>query len=78
MYERSDGRQCCGTVTIFYGYGSSSDFRQVTVPVPVPYLDHKKQFSNTNVGKNLVFLHSKLFYKEKIDSSKFHQIYGGE
>jgi hypothetical protein len=25
--------QCCGTITIFYGSGSGSDFRQVTVPV---------------------------------------------
>jgi hypothetical protein len=30
--------QCCGTVTIYYGSGSSSgsDFRKVMVPVPVP------------------------------------------
>jgi hypothetical protein len=49
--------QCCGTVTIYYGSGSGSNFRKVMVPVPVPtfekvtvpvsvpapYLDHKKQ-----------------------------------
>ncbi len=43
--------QCCGTVTIFFGsgsdllksYGSGSDFCQDTVPVPVPYKDHKNQ-----------------------------------
>ncbi len=28
-------QQCCGTVTIFYGSGSGSDFWKVTVPVPV-------------------------------------------
>ncbi len=28
--------QCCGTVTIFYGSGSGSDFWKVMVPVPVP------------------------------------------
>ncbi len=29
-------RQCCGTVTIYYGSGSGSDFWKVMVPVPVP------------------------------------------
>jgi hypothetical protein len=35
--------QYCGTLTIFYV--SDSDFIQVmvTVPVPAPYIDHKKQ-----------------------------------
>ncbi len=33
--------QCCGTVAIYYGSGS--DFCQVMVPAPAPYLDHKKQ-----------------------------------
>jgi hypothetical protein len=28
--------QCCGTVTIFYGSGSGSDFWKVMVPAPVP------------------------------------------
>ncbi len=28
--------QCCGTLTIFYGSGSGSDFWKVMVPVPVP------------------------------------------
>ncbi len=39
---------------------SGSDFWQVTVLVPAlaPYLDHK-------MHKNLVFLHCKLFYKER-------------
>jgi hypothetical protein len=45
-------QQCCGTVTIFYGSGS--DFWQVPVPVPAPYLDHKKQFL-----KNLEICYSK-------------------
>jgi hypothetical protein len=41
-------------------------FEEVTVPVPVPapYLRHKKQ----------IFLFSKLFYKEKVH--KYQQIYG--
>jgi hypothetical protein len=58
--------QCCGTVAIFYG--SVSDFWQVTVPIPVPapYLDHKKHSLKNS------FLHSKLFYKGKI--YKFYQI----
>jgi hypothetical protein len=46
--------QCCGTVTVFYGsgsvsdlsYSSGSDSRQVTIPVPDLYLNHKKQVSN--------------------------------
>jgi hypothetical protein len=33
--------QRCGTVTIYYGSGSN--FSKVMVPVPAPYLDHKKQ-----------------------------------
>ncbi len=35
-------RQCCGTVTIFYGSGSGSDFWKVMVPVPVPVLTFEK------------------------------------
>jgi hypothetical protein len=33
-----------------YGSGSGSYFRKVTVqvPVPAPYLDHKKQIFGTN------------------------------
>jgi hypothetical protein len=31
--------QRCGTVTIFYGSGSGSDFRKVTVLVLVPIFD---------------------------------------
>jgi hypothetical protein len=38
-------------------------FEKVTVPVPAPYLHHKK----------LIFLLSKLFYKEKVH--KYQQIY---
>ncbi len=33
-HQRGGGGQCCGTVTIFYGFGSSSDFWQVSVPLP--------------------------------------------
>jgi hypothetical protein len=32
------------------------------------YLDHKKQISKNNLEKNLAFLQSKLFYKEKLIS----------
>jgi hypothetical protein len=48
---------------------------KVTVPVPAPYLDHKKLIFQKNFGKLLVFLHtgSKLFYKEK--NYKFQQIF---
>jgi hypothetical protein len=34
--------QCCGTVTIYYGSGSGSDFWKVMVPVPVPVLTFEK------------------------------------
>jgi hypothetical protein len=54
-----------------YSSGSGSIFWQVTVTVPVPYVDHKKQFKTKIWPKNLVFVHSKLFYKEKIE--KCHQ-----
>ncbi len=72
-------RQCCGTVTIFYGSGS--DFWKdivpvptfekvmVQVPVPAPYLYHKKQIF---LKKFVSFLHIKLFYKEK--DYKYQQI----
>jgi hypothetical protein len=46
-----------------------STFEKVTVPVPVPapYLDHKKQIKKKkNFGIFLYFLLSKLFYKEKV------------
>ena len=51
-------------------------FEKVTVPVPVPapYLDHKKQIFKKKIWTFLDFLHSKLFYKEKVH--KFQQIYG--
>jgi hypothetical protein len=68
-------QQCCDTVTIFSG----SDFWKVTVPdptvdklrfrlrfvpVPAPYVDHKKQIFQKILEKNLAFLHCKLFCKE--------------
>ncbi len=46
-------------------------FEKVTVPVPAPYLDHKKQIKK-NVGIFFYFLLSKLFYKEKVH--EFQQI----
>jgi hypothetical protein len=53
-------------------------FEKVTVPVPVPvpapYLVHKRQIFNKNVGIFFYFLLSKLFYKEKVH--EFQQIYG--
>jgi hypothetical protein len=49
-------------------------FEKVTVPVPAPYLDHKKQLKKKNVEIFFVFLLSKLFYKEKVH--EFQQIYG--
>jgi hypothetical protein len=36
LHQQRSIKQCCGTVTIFYGTGSGSDFRQVTVPVQAP------------------------------------------
>jgi hypothetical protein len=51
-------------------------FEKVTVPVPVPapYVDHKKQIFKKNFGIFFYFLLSKLFYKEKVH--EFQQIYG--
>ena len=53
-------------------------FEKVTVPVPVPvpapYLDHKKQIFQKNLGIFFYFLLSKLFYKERVH--EFQQIYG--
>jgi hypothetical protein len=45
----------------------------VMVPVPAPYLQHKKQIFQKNVGVFFAFLHIKLFYKEKmfINFNKF-------
>ncbi len=42
------------------------------VPVPAPYLDHKKQIFQKKFWNFFAFLHSKLFYKEKV--YKFQQI----
>ncbi len=49
-------------------------FEKVTVPVPAPYLDHKKQIKKKKFGIFFDFLLSKLFYKEKVHG--FQQIYG--
>ncbi len=51
-------------------------FEKVTVPVPVPapYLDHKKQIFQQNFGSFFEFLLSKLFHKEKV--YRFQQIHG--
>ncbi len=49
-------------------------FEKVTVPVPAPYPDHKKQNFKKNFGNFSDFLPSKLFYKEKVH--EFQQIYG--
>jgi hypothetical protein len=49
-------------------------FEKVTVPVPAPYLDLKKQIFKKNFGIFFDFLLSKLFYKEKV--REFQQIYG--
>ncbi len=51
-------------------YGSGSYFWKVTVPVPAPYLYHKKPIFRK---KFVSSLHSKLFYKEK--DYKYQQIY---
>jgi hypothetical protein len=45
-------------------YGSGSYFSKVTVPVPAPNLYQKKQIF---LKKFVSFLHSKVFYKEKIN-----------
>jgi hypothetical protein len=49
-------------------------FEKVTVPVPAPYLDQKKQIFQKSFENIFDFLLSKLFYKEKVH--KFQQIYG--
>ncbi len=49
-------------------------FEKVTVPVPAPYLDHKKQIFKHNFGNFFDFFLTKLFYKEKVH--EFQQIYG--
>ncbi len=49
-------------------------FEKVMVPVPAPYLDHKKQILLKKFGNFFDFLHSNLFYKEKVH--EFQQIYG--
>jgi hypothetical protein len=49
-------------------------FEKVTVPVPAPYLDHKKQISQNFLEFFFDFLLSTLFYKGTVH--KFQQIYG--
>jgi hypothetical protein len=49
-------------------------FEKVTVPVPAPYLDHKRQIFKKNFEIFFYFLLSRLFYKEKV--YEFQQIYG--
>ncbi len=49
-------------------------FEKVTVPVPAPYLDHKKQMFKKNFEICFDFLLTKLFYKGKVH--KVQQIYG--
>jgi hypothetical protein len=44
------------------------------VPIPAPYLDHKKLIFLKKVWNFFDFVLSKLFYKEKFH--KFQQIYG--
>jgi hypothetical protein len=63
--------QCCGTVTIFYDSGS--DFWKVTVPVPVPYLDHKKHNFPKNIWKKIspFYIPSFLQGKKLINFIKF-------
>ncbi len=46
----------------------------VLVPVPGPYLDHKKQIFKKKFWNFFYFLLGKLFHKEKVH--KFQQIYG--
>jgi hypothetical protein len=40
----------------------------VPVPVPAPYLDHKKQIFHEKFWIFFAFLHRKLFYKEKVSN----------
>jgi hypothetical protein len=49
-------------------------FEKVTVPVPVPapFLDHKKQIFQKNFLNFFDFLLSKLFYKEKGHKFQFY------
>ncbi len=47
-------------------------FEKGTVPVPAPYLDHKKQILKKKFWNFFYFLLSKLFYKEKVH--EFQQI----
>ncbi len=80
MTHRKDGKAEMTGMTrkflLFTSKGSGSGFWPVTVPVPVPapvlvqvpapYLDHKQHFFQKCVWKTRAFLHSKLFYKEKL------------
>ncbi len=45
-------------------YGSGSYFLKIMVPVPAPYLDHKKQNFQKNVRNFFDFILRRLLYKE--------------
>ncbi len=64
-------RQCCGTVTIFYGSGS--DIWQVTAPVSAPYLAHKKHSLKNFFEQNLALSIVSFFIRKRLVS--FHLIY---
>jgi hypothetical protein len=62
------------TVTIFYGSGSCSDFRQVTpVPVPAPYPDHKKFRRLSYFNKIMKF--NRLIYLNQVLSVAFSTLW---
>ncbi len=70
---KSYGSGSCSDFWKSYGSGSGSYFWKVTVPVPAPYLDHKKLIFQENFWNFFAFLPSKLYSKEKV--YKFQQIY---
>ena len=49
-------------------------FEKLTVPVPAPYQNHKKQIFLKKILNFFDFLLGKLFHKEKVH--EFQQIYG--
>jgi hypothetical protein len=57
---------------LFESYGSGSYFWKVVVPVPAPYLDHKKLIFQKNVGIFLPFYIVSCFTRKKfINFNKF-------
>jgi hypothetical protein len=77
-------KQRCGTVTLFYGYGS--DFSQILVPVPVPTFEKlrfrfqlhiktiKSEFFQKNVEFFLPFYIVSCFTRKKlINFNKFNK-----